>query len=518
MTGSACQRWIALSDRLALNEPLSLDEQAFQREHEMQCADCRAEARVWDALGRARSDAGALSEAGAWFSGRGAAPRQKAAISSKLWRARSAIALGALTLAAIAAATPLGLRLLKRTPPAPSPTPVALVLASGNVELDARSVTAGSALAVEQTLRVGDGRACLRLEPGIVTCVAASSAMRVTSTSAQDRALSLISGTALAKLERQPPGSTFRIDTSRGSAIAKGTIFSVQIATGDRVFVRVQEGTVVFRKPDGGEVRLVAPVQASIGSQVEMTPLTASAQDDALLLLTRLSPPLAKSRLDVSSTPAGATVTLDGVELGFSPVSALVGGGQRLSLTHPGYSPVSERVWLGGEERVARSYDLVPTPEPTQRVEREPALDASARAALGPTARAPSPSGDPGGPSAEELLSRARSLRASGRSLDAASAYRRVIASWPRSPEARVGLISLGELELSELSEPAAALREFTAYLRIHGTLAPEARYGRIRALGRLGRHSEELTEARDFVRDYPSSVQASDLRARLGL
>ena len=120
--------------------------------------------------------------------------------------------------------------------------------------------------------------------------------------------------------------------------------------------------------------------------------------------------------------------------------------------------------------------------------------------------------------SAEELLASARSLRASGRALEASHAYRHLISTWPHSPEARVGLISLGELELSELAAPAAALREFSAYLKARGSLDPEARYGRIRALGRLGRQAEELSEARDFVRDYPNSPQASDLRARLSL
>jgi len=145
---------------------------------------------------------------------------------------------------------------------------------------------------------------------------------------------------------------------------------------------------------------------------------------------------------------------------------------------------------------------------------------AAKTAALEPTARRvpADASGDMTVLSAAELLTRARSLRAAGRALEASQAYRRLIATWPRSSEARVGLISLGELELSELSEPGAALRDFSAYLKIRGSLEPEARYGKIRALGRLGRQVEELSEARAFVRDYPSSPQAGDLRTRLSL
>jgi len=148
------------------------------------------------------------------------------------------------------------------------------------------------------------------------------------------------------------------------------------------------------------------------------------------------------------------------------------------------------------------------------------APEAAKPAALEATTRrvAADTSGEMNVLSAEELLTRARSLRAAGRAVEAAQAYRHLIMTWPRSSEARVGLISLGELELSELSEPAAALHDFSAYLKVRGSLDPEARYGRIRALARLGRQAEELSEARAFVRDYPSSPQASDLRTRLSL
>jgi len=296
MTRAACERWVTLSDRVALGEPLAGDERAFQRAHEIECPDCCAEARVWAALGRAREDATVLDEAPVWV------PR-KPSFASKLRRARTFTVLAMLMLAALAAAMPAGLRRLERTARVVKgvrATPSVLDLAPRPVALDAPNATAG--------------------------------------------------GTA---------------------------------------------------KPEA------------------------------------------------SDAPEGA-----------------------------------------------RTAALEPR-----------------------TRRAPAGSGgDVNPPSAEELLARARSLRASGRSLEASQAYRHLISTWPRSPEARVGLISLGELELSELSEPAAALRDFTAYLKARGSLDPEARYGRIRALGRLGRHAEEMSEARDFAREYPSSLQASDLRTRLGL
>jgi tetratricopeptide (TPR) repeat protein len=300
MTRAACERWITLSDRVATGEPLADDERAFQREHELECPDCGAEARVWVALGRAREDTTVLDEATVW------APRQPS-FASQLRRARTPAVLAVLALAmlsALAAAAPASLRRFGRT-----------------------------------------------------------------------------------------------------------------------------------------------------------------------------APPVAKV---VPATPAALSSA--------SGHAALVGDGPSVSASAPPDAP--------------------------------DAPDAPRAAALEPTTRgvAVGDNADVNALSAEELLARARSLRASGRALEASQAYRRLISTWPRSPEARVGLISLGELELSELSEPAAALRDFTAYLKTRGNLDPEARYGRIRALGRVGRHAEELSEARDFVRDYPSSLQASDLRTRLSL
>ena len=58
--------------------------------------------------------------------------------------------------------------------------------------------------------------------------------------------------------------------------------------------------------------------------------------------------------------------------------------------------------------------------------------------------------------------------------------------------------------------------RSFDAYLRSGGGLVQEARYGRIRALRKLGRASEERAAIARFIADYPKSVQAASLRARL--
>jgi tetratricopeptide (TPR) repeat protein len=120
-----------------------------------------------------------------------------------------------------------------------------------------------------------------------------------------------------------------------------------------------------------------------------------------------------------------------------------------------------------------------------------------------------------GAGSPANLLARAQLLRSDGRYRDCAAAYRQLIARHPRSDEARVALVSLGELELSELSRPALALRAFDDYLRSHGPLAREARFGRIRALRGLSKTTEEKEAITAFLKDYPDSAQAASLRHR---
>jgi outer membrane protein assembly factor BamD (BamD/ComL family) len=100
--------------------------------------------------------------------------------------------------------------------------------------------------------------------------------------------------------------------------------------------------------------------------------------------------------------------------------------------------------------------------------------------------------------------------------VEARSIYGRLIAQHPGSAEALAALVSLGELQLSQFGDAKAALKSFDAYVRAGGSLAQEARYGRIRALRKLGRHAEEQAAIDRFLADYPHSVQAATLRARL--
>lgn len=118
-------------------------------------------------------------------------------------------------------------------------------------------------------------------------------------------------------------------------------------------------------------------------------------------------------------------------------------------------------------------------------------------------------------PTAAELLARAQQARAAKQYSKAAQTYARLIRGYPSSPEASLANLSVAQLQLVQ-GEPAAALKGFNAYERSGGPFSREAHYGKIQALGALGRTTEERLELRRFVSKYPDSIHVSALTRRL--
>jgi hypothetical protein len=116
----------------------------------------------------------------------------------------------------------------------------------------------------------------------------------------------------------------------------------------------------------------------------------------------------------------------------------------------------------------------------------------------------------------EALLKQALALRSQGQFRRAADVYRKIHEASPRSAAGAAALLSLGELLLSSLNEPAAALTAFDSYLARGGELSQEAAFGKIRALRALRRSAEERSAIEQFLRQYPDSPQSRVLRQRL--
>ncbi len=116
-------------------------------------------------------------------------------------------------------------------------------------------------------------------------------------------------------------------------------------------------------------------------------------------------------------------------------------------------------------------------------------------------------------PPADDLLTRARALRAKGDLGGAAQAYERLVEAHPRSALALAALLSLGEVQL-ERGRARAALAAFDRYLKRSGPLAEEASFGRIRALRALDRDAAADAATAAFLRRWPRSAYAAKLRS----
>jgi hypothetical protein len=499
MKDSACQRWTRLSDRVAVGDALTDEEARFEREHRGRCAACAAEARVWEALGHCLNDDSQAPRV-VELQAAPAPPRWR----SSWWR----WGLGAVGATAVAAVAAIVLDLPGRAPDADQSASaafdarVSVVLVSGEVQIRGAQAAAGAALRPTDVVRVGQGRACLAYSEGSSACADRDTELRLVAADREQRRLMLDAGVVVCRLDAQPPGVRFSVETLRGRITAKGTVFAVQYLPDSEVAVRVHRGVVEVESARGAHQQLRAPAGVVLGHEIRQTVTTGEAwhQDAELIEAADLWAQGAVAPVDIAASPSGALVTLDGVGLGESPVSTLVGrGDHEIVVERPGFRPHRERFVVMGAERVSRSPVLQALPE-------QPSATADV-----PSSAAPTP------PSAAELRARARSLRSAGRYAEAATAYQSLLSVHPRSAEARAALVSLGELQLSQLGNPVAALRSFDAYLARGGSLAQEARYGRIRALRRLGRSAGARAATEAFLRDYPGSAQAKALRERLG-
>jgi hypothetical protein len=496
MSDSSCDRWGELTDRAAVGDGLDAEEARFVDEHAASCAACGAEWRVWGALSRClEPDSTAPSALQP-----DPAPRASPPVRLPWSRGRWPMAGVALVAAVAAAALWLGLRAPSAPPTvAGGPTePVSLVLVSGEVDVRGARAAVGAALGPTDRVRIRRGRACLAHAPGISACAADGTELRLLETEGDHRQLALESGAVVCRLDAQPPGTRFSVQTPRGTVTAKGTVFAVEQLGNGAVDVRVHRGVVEVTTPAGESVDLRAPAAVRIDDAIHRHEAAGASwrRDAGLSELVRLWSDGVAAPLDVAASPAEATVVVDGIELGTTPLSTLVGRGEHeLVATATGHLPLHERFAVLGAERVSLRLELPPAPV--------------ASASAVPSAAT---SVEPTSPSPVALIRRASALRSAGRYAEAAAVYRELVRAHPRSGEARIAQVSLGELELSQLGQAASALASFEAYLAGGGSLTQEARYGRIRALRALGRSGEATEAAAAFVRDYPGSAQARSL------
>ena len=494
MSSADCERWAALSDQAAVGQHLSGRDQAWLVQHARACSDCGREAALYASLRAAlgRPEMLVVPSPAARPLGR-RSPARIAMLATVALAASVAIVAGFARNRSGRAFTPAAVQ-------AP-PLTARLLLASGNARLGAEPAQAGQAVTHGAHFATGDGLACMAIASSITVCLDAMSAATVALADPKQAIVYLEKGRLLARLDHQLAGRTFLVRTAQAEVQAVGTRFSVGISDDGQTQVRLHEGKLAVRAANHVASDLAAPVQARVGDDIRVAPMSGTAihDDDLLSDLSTLSRSETRAIARIASIPVGAEVSFGDVAMGRTPVSTVLGADAHVRLAMAGYVPVNEWISLVPGATIDRSFTLTALAAPAERPDRP------ARAHRGAIATSPS-----------RLLAMAQALRARGAYDACAQVYRRLWSEFPGSEESKVSMISLGELELGKRNHPMAALEAFGAYLRVGGTLEREARYGRIRALRAVGRDSEADAESATFLRDYPTSIQSATLRRQV--
>ncbi len=190
--------------------------------------------------------------------------------------------------------------------------------------------------------------------------------------------------------------------------------------------------------------------------------------------------------------------------------------GRRLSFKRAGVQLMSPQQ-VATLERESRSLGPIAPGRPPRIVSSDPVQRKSIEPPRPPQSDA-SASRVATRSTAKSLLKRAGELHRQKNWTAAKRLYNKLIERHPGKPQTGIALTSLAELELGPLNDPQAALHHFSTYLRHYptGVLAPEATYGKAKALRQLGRRQSERQALIDFVRRYPQALQTQAAKRRL--
>lgn len=537
---TACKRFDELELGAANGASWTTEEQTFVRRHEAECEVCGALSAGLDAI---RYDSavgvmagadevtvrrvvnGAVAAAGPDVQ-HGPGEGKVAATGSTTLRAsahpaRSMKRLAGLSaaLAALAAVLVLafmvifsgGNKALVLTSPltssagAASGGSVVPVLVAGVVRTQRGAVSVGVPLRGSAELRVAAGRAAIRMGASVTVLLSSNTTVRLGGKGLGAPSLELVAGDIAVAVKPRPGGPRFIVSVADARVTVTGTIFSVR-NDGRGAEVAVLRGAVQVTAARRSPQVVTRSRRYVIGTRsaelLEPVRERALWRRAKVLDLLRADRP---ARLSLRTDPAGATVRVDGVLLGVTPLDASMVEGQRdLQLQLPNHTPVRERIWLRSTAFYDRDFQLTQLrPRPT--ASRDP----------GGAGRANDANQDDGW---RTLVRLARSKRTARDWRGAAAAYRELIRRYPRRGAARTALVSLGFIQLEHLRRPKAALANFRRYLTggRRGALAREAAWGQILALGALGRAAAEKKALRRFLARYRRSVYRQRAEARL--
>jgi len=399
-----CQRWMQLSDKAAVADPLNDAEREFLLSHPASCQNCTREADTWRALlvphaGEPPSE----QRVAELLSG---AARQRVASQRGRW----VVGAGG----ALAAAAAVAFLLSRQPTDVAKPSPVAVAVQK------AEPAEVGSA---------ERGPTCSDVVAGVTVCSAPETHIVRRDLERPERQLLLGSGRVVVSLTHQPAGSSFSIATDGGRVTAIGTVFSVERTDEGTTIARVLEGKVAVRLTAGGEPRPLAAGQSLRLGDTEPNPLAASERERDLLLLPEARrAELERSKADTAPPKESARVV---------PSAASAVPAPSLELAQS----LRARGDFRGAADVYRKISANSKPSS--------AAGGTALVSLGELLL--SSLGDPGGAlsafdqylvrggslAQEAAFGRARALRALNRTTEERQAIERFVATYPDAPQSR---------------------------------------------------------------------------------
>ena len=119
----------------------------------------------------------------------------------------------------------------------------------------------------------------------------------------------------------------------------------------------------------------------------------------------------------------------------------------------------------------------------------------------------------------DSLTLLAQAYRGARRYDAACDIYLQLIELYPSSEAARASHVALGQVELDALGQPGQSIEHFEDYLAQapDGTLAVDARIGRVRALSRLGETARLIVAATDYLAAHPGGSAAPEVHKLRG-
>lgn len=454
------ERWAELADREAIGEELLPEEKEFLRAFAETDDAARVEMHLFSRMSELEdSDDPAADEAVA--SRAVAAVVQSARSAPRSRRAVVWATFGGLAAAAAFAFFAGGHR-------AAEPQASLVEYVGGTAFVEGVRVQKGARVSVGSEVAAGDQPVCLAVEPRIHTCLAAGAKIRISQAFAAERRVDVLAGRAAFALDPLPKGEHFAVVAGGVTSTAVGTAFTVELDDlAHAVRTTVHEGKVRVDAPSGSALVVAHKLGLAKADAVAVEPLGDHK-------------PTETPEWIALATVAGRAIEGEGL-VAAAPASE---------------APAAPAVVSG-----AGTDEAAPAQVQKPRALTKPAEEAPAATAA----------------TATDLLAEARAALREQRWNDAATAYRKLVSTYPNTPEARTAVVPLAKLQVDRLGQPAAALPSLEAYIQSGGSLAVEAGLARIRALRALGRTADEARAIDEFLAAHPNSLETENLRARLG-